>query len=189
MNYQMGIPRSTTPMSSSTSSTSQSQTYVYSPSSLSSVTLRTTNMRHMLPFYRTFLNAHVAFYSPTYTSLRFSSSSHSQLSLITPPHTTAKVPSSAGLQRITFLYDDLVEMLQSYMQRREAGIRPFRSVDYGAWKVVGYVDPDGNEVEIRWEGYDNEAIDEFMRSDAFLANPSGTVFEPEDLLRRMSATG
>jgi hypothetical protein len=51
-----------------------------------------------------------------------------------------------------------------------------------------YQDPDGNQIELQVDNYDNiEDATAFFYSPAFAENPIGVEFDPEDLLRRVEA--
>ena len=51
-----------------------------------------------------------------------------------------------------------------------------------------YEDPDGNKLESQVDNYDDSvALQAFIRSEAFRANPVGTDFDPLDLIRRLEA--
>ena len=67
-------------------------------------------------------------------------------------------------------------------------LEPFWCINHGPTISLYYKDPDGNRVELQVDTMPSaEAIDAWMRSGEFAANPIGVVFDPDDLLARYQA--
>ena len=85
-----------------------------------------------------------------------------------------------GLHHMQLMCDSLDRLCDEYDRLVGEGMRPHRSADHGPMTSFYYRDPDGNNVELTAQNFPTvEAMVEFMESDAFKANPSGTELEPE----------
>jgi hypothetical protein len=68
------------------------------------------------------------------------------------------------------------------------GIRPRRSMNHGISMSFYYADPDGNTVELTANNHATlQEHRAYLRSEAFRANPSGVLIDPEDFWRRFRA--
>ncbi len=87
----------------------------------------------------------------------------------------------AGLHHMQLMTASVDALCDKYEALRAQGMLPHRSTDHGPFTSFYYRDPDGNNVEITAQNYPSmAAMIEFMASDAFKANPSGTeIDDPE----------
>lgn len=104
------------------------------------------------------------------------------IGLFEEPGTTLDPAQSApGLHHMQLMAANLDELCAQYERLRAGGMRPHRSADHGPMTSFYYRDPDGNNVEITAQNFPTfEAMVEFMASDEFKANPSGTELDPEE---------
>ncbi|KAH7131831.1 Glyoxalase/Bleomycin resistance protein/Dihydroxybiphenyl dioxygenase [Dendryphion nanum] len=160
-------------------------TKVQSPSVLAHVVLRTPNLKPMTEFYTTFLGGNVTYGNDVLSFITYDEEHH-RLALIGIPDTTAKIPTSAGLEHIAFAFPTLSELLLSYRQRKARGISPAWSVNHGPTTSIYYKDPDGNMLETQVDNFDTvDEANEFMMGQKFAENPIGTDFDPEELIARI----
>src|SRR5207249_8938664 len=72
-----------------------------------------------------------------------------------------------------------------FKRLKGAGNAPYWRINHGPTTSMYYKDPDGNRVELQVDNLPSaEAIDTWMRSGEFAANPIGVIFDPEDLVAR-----
>ena len=95
---------------------------------------------------------------------------------------------TAGTDHVAFTYGDLGDLLHTYRRLKAAGIVPYWCINHGPTVSLYYKDPDGSGVELQVDTMPSiEAIEAWMRSGEFAANPIGVVFDPEEILRRYEA--
>jgi catechol-2,3-dioxygenase len=143
--------------------------------------LRTTRLQDMVRWYCTVLQADVSFENKSIAFLAFDERNH-RLVLINRPGTTEPVPSAAGLDHLAFAYADLSELADTYRRLRDDGIIPTRTTDHGSSISFYYLDPDGNQVELKVDTITEPAAQyAWLRSEDFKNNPLGTPIDPEQL--------
>ena len=105
------------------------------------------------------------------------------------PGTEASVKkTSPGLHHMQLMSSGLDELCTKFEELRAAGMKPHRSADHGPMTSFYYRDPDGNNVEITAQNFPTlEAMIEFMASDVFKANPSGTEIDPDKFVAEWRA--
>ena len=91
---------------------------------------------------------------------------------------------TAGLEHIAFTFDSLGSLLATYVEARDAGLRPTYCVNHGPTVSLYYTDPDGNKTELQIDSMPMEIADDWIHSDEGRANVIGWPFDPEDLLER-----
>ena len=68
------------------------------------------------------------------------------------------------------------------------GNEPFWCINHGPTTSMYFKDPDGSRVELQVDNMPSrEAIDRWMRSGEFAANPIGVVFDPQERVGRYAA--
>jgi hypothetical protein len=86
---------------------------------------------------------------------------------------------------VAYTLDSLEELLGTYKRLKAQDILPVWPINHGLTTSLYYADPDGNRVEFQIENLGTkEALQAYMRSDAFAENPIGVEFDPEKLLAR-----
>lgn len=158
---------------------------VISPVKLAHVVLRTSNLVRMRDFYLTFLGATVTYQNKSACFLTYDDEHH-RIAIIEVPETKPKVVHSCGLEHIAFTYSSLEALLRSYRQRKDHQIDPFWCINHGPTTSIYYKDPDGNKLEVQVDNFETlEEADAFMNSEAFVENPYGTDFDPDELLAKL----
>lgn len=158
-----------------------------SPSALCHIVLRTPteNYSKMVAFYLTFLGAHATHTHPRVTFLTYDYEHH-RVAIVNYPDLKPLDTQAAGLAHIAFGFKTLTELATSYEQKKARGILPFWCVNHGMSTSMYYRDPDGNELELQVDNFENvaEAI-EFMNGARFEKDPIGVDYDPEDFVRRV----
>ncbi|KAJ9607644.1 hypothetical protein H2200_007722 [Cladophialophora chaetospira] len=160
---------------------------VLPPAYLAHVVLRTNKLQAMSSFYQKFLGATVTYENDRASFLRFDQEHH-RIALLGIPGTADKNPKSCGLEHIAFTYRTLTDLALSYLQRKQNGFEPYFCVNHGPTTSIYYHDPDGNQLETQVDNFDTlEEATAFVDSPEFAANPVGTDFDPEELVRRIQS--
>jgi catechol-2,3-dioxygenase len=149
------------------------------PVKLEHAVLRTTELAPMLNWYLTVLQAEVTFTNASIAFLSYDEQNH-RVALVARPGTVPRQPNSAGLDHLAFTYVDEGELVATYERLKGESITPSRSIDHGSSTSLYYLDPDGNQIELKVDSFSSsEEQFEYMRSEEFARNPLGTPFDPE----------
>ncbi|KIW90377.1 uncharacterized protein Z519_09022 [Cladophialophora bantiana CBS 173.52] len=155
------------------------------PVKLAHVVLQTNKYKEMVDFWTTFLGAKVVLDNGFLAFLTYDDEHH-RIAIAGPPGLQNKDPTSSGLSHIAFTFADLNSLTTAYAQRKDRGIEPFWCINHGTTTSMYYHDPDGNEIETQIDNFeDNEEATKYMMSPAFVQNPFGVEFNPDDLLFRV----
>ena len=150
------------------------------PLKLEHVVLRTTELRPMLHWYLTVLQAEVTFANESIAFLAYDEQNH-RVALVARTGTVPRQPNAAGLDHLAFTYADEGELVTTYVRLKAESIEPSRSIDHGSSTSLYYLDPDGNQVELKVDSFSSpDEQFEYMRSEEFASNPLGTPFDPDE---------
>jgi len=157
------------------------------PRKLAHVVRRTDRFEEMVRWYCTVLGAEVVYSNGMLAFLTYDDEHH-RLAIAGIPGLADRPGIAAGTDHVAFTFGDLGDLLYTYRRLAAEGIAPYWCVNHGPTISMYYHDPDGNGVELQVDTMPSvEAIDAWMRSGEFDANPIGIVFEPEELIRRYEA--
>lgn len=149
--------------------------------------LRTGQLRMMVDWYRTVLEADIQ-YSNEWIAFITYDEEHHRLAFVARPGTIGKVPNAAGLEHLAYAYADMGELVATYERLKAAGIVPVRSINHGPTTSMYYSDPDGNQVELQVDNFDTpEECHAWFYSPEFAENPIGVTFDPDDLAAKFHA--
>ena len=149
-----------------------------SPVKLEHAVLRTPELGPMLDWYLTVLQAEVTFANASIAFLSYDEQNH-RIALVARPGTVPRQPNSAGLDHLAFTYADEGELVATYERLKRESIAPSRSIDHGSSTSLYYLDPDGNQIELKVDSFGSaEEQFEYMQSEEFARNPLGTPFDP-----------
>lgn len=113
---------------------------------------------------------------------------HHRVAFLNAGATERPGPTHSGLEHIAFTYSELGDLLDNYQRLKTDDITPFWCINHGPTTSIYYRDPDNNQIELQIDNFDTEeALEEFFASGAFVANPIGVEFDPDDLHRRLLA--
>jgi catechol-2,3-dioxygenase len=157
------------------------------PRQLAHVVRRTACLDELVRWYSTVLGATVVHSDGTLAFLTYDDEHH-RVAIVGIPDLPDQPAMAAGTDHIAFTYADLDDLLQTYLRLAGEGIEPFWCINHGPTTSMYYKDPDGSRVELQVDNMPSrEAIDRWMRSGEFAANPIGVVFDPRELVARYAA--
>ena len=160
---------------------------VVKPRQLAHVVRRTSRFEELVRWYCTVLNAEVVHSDGMLAFLTYDEEHH-RIAIAGIPGLPDQPPMAAGTDHIAFTYGDLGDLLHTFRRLKAAGIEPFWCINHGPTTSLYYKDPDGSRVELQVDNLPTaEAIDCWMRTGQFAANPIGVVFDPEELVARYEA--
>ena len=160
---------------------------VVKPRQLAHVVRRTSRFEELVRWYCTVLNAEVVHSDGMLAFLTYDEEHH-RIAIAGIPGLPDQPPMAAGTDHIAFTYGDLGDLLHTFRRLKAAGIEPFWCINHGPTTSLYYKDPDGSRVELQVDNLPTaEAIDGWMRTGEFAANPIGVVFDPEELVARYEA--
>ena len=165
---------------------------VKSPERLCHMVLRTKPEKYkaMVDWYVAFLGGHVVWGNDVLSFITYDDEHH-RIAITARPGTIDRAgdaTNSVGLAHIAFAYNNLTELCTTYLQRKALGIHPSWCVNHGVTTSMYWADPDGNEVETQVDSFDDpNAATDYMNSQAFIENPLGVDFDPEELVNRVES--
>lgn len=149
--------------------------------------LRTTRLQPMVDWYAKVLQAEIAFENEMLAFLWYDEQNH-RLVIIARPGTSERPANSAGLDHLAFTYANLGELVSTYRRLKALGITPQRVTDHGSSTSFYYLDPDGNQIELKVDTFATpEEQHAYLRSPEFQTNPLGQPLDPEALAAKLSA--
>ena len=141
----------------------------------------------MVAWYETVLGAQTAFRNDFLAFLSYDEEHH-RIAFVNIPGLAAEAEGTTGLHHAAFTYATLTDLMATYQRLRDIGIKPIFPINHGPTTSLYYADPDGNQIELQVDNYDDIAdATAFFYSPAFAENPIGVEFDPEELLRRLAA--
>ena len=160
---------------------------VVKPRQLAHVVRRTARFDELVHWYCTVLGAAVVHSDGMLAFLTYDDEHH-RIAIAGIPGLEEQSMTAAGTDHIAFSYADLGDLLYTFRRLKAAGIEPYWCINHGPTTSLYYKDPDANRVELQVDNMPSaEAIDAWMRSGEFAANPIGVIFDPEDLVARYEA--
>ncbi len=154
------------------------------PVKFAHLVLRTSQFDEMLRWYKTVLEAEVMLGNPMVTFLTYDDEHH-RIAIVNIPGLKEPQPETVGLEHFAYTYETLDDLFATYERLKDAGIEPYWSINHGPTLSFYYRDPDGNQVELQIDIYEDakSTNDWFAQSD-FDTNFIGVKFVPEDLIGR-----
>jgi catechol-2,3-dioxygenase len=160
---------------------------VVKPTKLAHVVRRTGRFDELVQWYCTVLGAEVVHSDGMLAFLTYDDEHH-RIAIAGIPGLAEQPKMTAGTDHVAFTYEDLGDLIHTYRRLKSIGIVPYWCINHGPTISLYYKDPDGSGVELQVDTMPTaEAIESWMRSGEFAANPVGVVFEPEELAARYEA--
>lgn len=157
------------------------------PCQLAHVVRRTSRFEEVVRWYCTVLGAEVVHSDGMLAFLTYDDEHH-RVAIAGIPGLDEQPAMAAGTDHIAFTYASLGDLLHTYLRLKAEGIEPYWCINHGPTTSMYYKDPDGSRVELQVDNMATaDAIEQWMRSGAFAANPIGVVFDPVQLVARFEA--
>lgn len=159
-----------------------------SPVKLAHIVFWTNQVDVMTKWYETVLEAHVVFASKTLVFLTYDEEHH-RIALIQGANPVEDVARPrVGFYHAAFAYRSLLELLDTGARLEAAGILPWRTINHGFTISYYYRDPDGNDLELQVDRFENaDDATAYMESEAFTKNSVGCLIDPAELRRQLLA--
>ena len=156
------------------------------PIRLAHIVFRTRDMQRMKDWYCTVLGAHVVNGNDNIAFLTYDDEHHRVALIQSDSFAPRPDGLSVGFYHSAFTYAGLRELIDTYDRLKALGITPRRTINHGPTMSIYYTDPDGNDVELQVDRF-ADALDaqEWMRGEAFTANPIGIEVDIEDIRTRL----
>ncbi len=156
-----------------------------SPIKLAHIALKTNDIAASSDWYRKVLDADVVFENEMLCFLTYDDEHH-RVVLAQDPGYEPGGP-SAGLHHVSFTYENLDELFDTFERLQALDIQPHWCINHGPTLSMYYMDPMQNQVELQIDTMSAKEAVDFAASDTFRANPIGIEFKPEDLNARRKA--
>ena len=157
------------------------------PHKLAHFVRRTARFDELVRWYCTVLGAEVVHSDGMLAFLTYDDEHH-RIAIAGIPGLPDQPEMAAGTDHVAFTYAELGDLLQTYQRLKAAGIEPYWCINHGPSVSMYYKDPDGSRIELSVDTMaTSDAIEVWMRSGEFAANPIGVVFDPDDLAARYEA--
>jgi len=158
-----------------------------SPSKLAHFVCFTDQFGEMRSWYMTVLNASPAIDQEQLCFLAYDNEHHRVGIIRSPGPMSARPPTARSVHHIAFTYESFEHLFGTYLRLRASGIEPFWCVNHGPTSSLYYRDPDGNRIELQIDNLTNAELDEFFASGAYVENPIGIIFDPDEWIGRFVA--
>jgi catechol 2,3-dioxygenase-like lactoylglutathione lyase family enzyme len=157
------------------------------PYKLAHAVMRTARFEETKAWYLTVLNAQMAFENEFVAFLTYDDEHH-RIGIINVPDATPLSPASAGVEHISFTYEQLGELLATYRRLKAIGIEPFWPIIHGPTVSFYYRDPAGVKVELQYDILRTpEEVNAFFAAGSYVENFMGVIVDPDDLVTRFEA--
>jgi catechol-2,3-dioxygenase len=154
------------------------------PSRFSHLVVKTSQLKEMVAFYKTVLLAKPMFENDRVCFLTYDEEHHRIMignSAGAPP----RDPAAVGVVHWAYAFETFEQLVNAYVRLRDEGIVPKSCINHGFTTSLYYVDPDGNEVELAVDNFDDrEAMNAWFATGAFDRNFIGVPFDPEGMVKQ-----
>lgn len=155
------------------------------PAKLAHLVYRTNQQKAMLDWYCTVLVAKPSHQSDKIAFISYDDEHHRVAFVASAPYQDKLPGHTVGFYHVAFTYQDLGELLGTYVRLKDEGITPWRAINHGPTVSFYYKDPDQNDVELQVDSFpDADLTNEWMMSEEFTRNPIGIEFDPAEMIRR-----
>lgn len=170
-----------------TSTTADAPERIVVPDRLAHVVLRTQKLKPMADWWKTALNAQVAFENDFMCFLTFDEEHH-RVAIAQIPGVKDPEPNSVGLDHVAFTFAGIDDLVYTYERLATEDILPHWVVNHGPTLSLYYNDPDGNQAEFQVDRFETaEEATAFFNSENFRKHPIGHSVDFADLVRRYHA--
>lgn len=153
---------------------------------LSHVVLRTAHLEETVAWYSTVLGCRTVFLAEGLSAALTFDGEHHRIALLAVPEASTD-PAAPGIEHIAYKLRGIEPWLGNYVRLKSEGIVPALALHHGGTLSMYYRDPDGVQVELFIDTMTPDQAIEYMKSEAFQANPIGTLLDPDELVSRFEA--
>ena len=150
-----------------------------SPVKLSHVALKTGDIAEAKAWYLMVLDGRVQFENEMLCFMSYDDEHHRVV--LAKEKGFSQDASTAGMHHMSFTFENLDDLFDTYERLKKEGIEPVWSVNHGLTLSMYYLDPMGNHVELQIDTMSAKEADDFMHSETFANNPIGFEFSPGEL--------
>ena len=147
------------------------------------VVYRTRRLDQMVAWYKKVFNAEVVYRNPALTFMTFDDEHH-RFALIdlnvVDPEGSAEAQAPVGVDHLGYEIASMRDLLESYSELKESGIKPYWAVNHGMSASLYYADPDGNQMEFAVDCHESKAEGAaYWNGPEIGGNPVGVEFDPD----------
>lgn len=153
-----------------------------SPVKLAHIALKTRDIKASSEWYKTVLQGQAVFENEMLCFLTYDDEHHRVV--LAQDESYEPGGASAGLHHVSFTYENLDDLFDTYGRLAAQDIRPHWCINHGPTLSMYYLDPMNNQVELQIDTMSVRDAVEFVKSDTFRANPIGIEFDPDELNER-----
>ena len=159
------------------------------PEKLAHIVFWTNQIEAMTKWYETVLEAHVVFSSKSLVFLTYDGEHHRIALIGGPGPVTAVEPVKrprVGFYHAAFAYGSLLDLLDTGIRLESEGIKPWRTINHGVTISFYYADPDGNDVELQVDRFeDPDDATRYLEGAIFESNSVGVLIDPVEMRRKL----
>lgn len=156
------------------------------PSRFSHMVVKTRQFPEMVAFYKTVLSAQPMFETDQVCFLTYDEEHH-RIMIGNAPNAEPRDPAAVGVVHWAYAFDDFEQLANAYRRLRSEGILPKSCINHGFTTSLYYADPDGNEVELAVDNFDDpKSMNDWFATGAFDRNFVGVPFDPEEFVEQQS---
>lgn len=157
------------------------------PYKMGHIAVKTSNLEGMLKWYLKVLEAKIAYRNEDMGFITYDDEHH-RLAIIKFPGLVMPAKNTTGMEHVSFTYENLGDLLKTYKRLESLGIMPFWTIIHGPTTSIYYKDPDQNKVELQIDNFKTpEEVNDYFATGAYLENPMGIIFDPEEMIKKYEA--
>ena len=154
------------------------------PSKFAHAVLKTNKFRAMVDWYRTVLEAEIAFSNEMLAFMTYDDEHH-RIAIAGFPGLVDRPRNAVGLDHLAYTYANLHDLVATYERLKSVGIMPAVTINHGPTTSMYYRDPDGNRVELQIDNFASvEELNGWFHSGEFERNPIGITYDADELARK-----
>jgi catechol 2,3-dioxygenase-like lactoylglutathione lyase family enzyme len=157
------------------------------PQKMAHVVIKTHRYEEMVEWWAKLLDARLVLKRPNAAFLTFDDEHH-RIGIANVPRLKELNVNANGIDHVAYTYATLAELLYTYNRLKKLGICPRWCPGSVLLLSMYYQDPDGNRVQLQWDvNPAAEQLERFQNDPAFVVNPFGAPFDPEEMLERFES--
>lgn len=159
----------------------------FRPKEYAHIVLATPQPEALIDWYCKVLGMQVVMATPVISFLTWDDS-QDRLAIIKLDDAQPRPRNAPGLHHAAFEVESLAALTAQYRALKAQGIRPGMCMNHGVATSLYYSDPDGNQIELTVASFaTRDALNAWLDTGAFNANPVGVMLDPEELCRRVDS--